>query len=216
MTDPEKPAETHVTPEQADAMLIQNQPETEQAELNVNTEMEQAVSDEEDNNYQDMTVEELIQFQLNHKEKSEAAETLVQLFSEKAIVEKERKEVKKEYEARLNQFDASIDSVLEKVENGEERMTSCIKRVYFSKRVVEFSTVNEDGTRNIVRTRKMEEDDKQLTLSEPVQANSFVSDEDARAAGAAIPTEADPFDDSDEELEKVTESMLTENTPTTF
>jgi hypothetical protein len=125
-------------------------------------------------------------------------------------------QIKKSLKKEIDTLEAEMQSMLLQVEEGYEKEIKCIKKVCFDTNKVVFH----DGKGTIYSTRVMQEDDKQLKLTVEVPASAMASTGDAIDAGLNITPPEETLkemkENEPEEMEQITETMLTENKPSGF
>ncbi len=187
-----------LTDDEADKHM--NQKIQDQQELDVASEADKA---DVDNDYQDLPVQEELNFKLSITEKALAVDDILVLTKKRNALEIAAKESAKQFKAQVVDTQAEIDAVLMKVEEGDDKLVDCIKRTHFGHNKVYFLIEGEAH-----KERPLRDEDRQLQLVSAAAPESFASESDSIDAGSGVAKE--------EPLEKVNEETLTTNKPVDF
>ncbi len=165
--------------EQANAKALEVLVEPNETEQKPEFELEAIETPQNLKDYQDSVVDEVLIFPLPDTERANLADDLVELNNKKRDKEKEFDIMKKKFKAELQDIEASMDAVLDVIENGQECRVTCTKRVHFDRQEVEFLYNGK-----VMKTRKILDTEKnpQLDGVENV-GDSFANEADAQEAG---------------------------------
>lgn len=161
--------------------------------------------------YHDEQTEETINFKLNEAELASVALNLRGIEDKINEKKEELKSETKKLKDELKDLDAVRVSYLRQIEEGEDRLVPCVKRVFPDK--VQFISL--DGS-VVFKERGLEDKDKQLRLvtdvSDSMVEHSKDIDYDENHRKARDAEELSLVDES-EELEPITDKTLRDNTP---
>jgi len=129
--------------------------------------------------YQDTVVDETLIFPLAEKERANLADDMVKLNNTKRDKEREFDILKKKFKNEISDLAASIEAVLDVIENGEECVVTCTKRVHFDRGEVEFIYNGQ-----VMKTRKITDKERNPQLVDAnVDGEDFISETEAQDAG---------------------------------
>lgn len=181
-----------------------------QLEMAETVEVEESVETVE-KKYHDEQTEETINFKLNEAELASVALNLRGIEDKINEKKEELKSETKKLKDELKDLDAVRVSYLRQIEEGEDRLVPCTKRVFTDK--VQFISL--DGS-VVFKERGLEDKDKQLRLikdvSDSMIEHSKDIDYDENHKKAKEAEELSLVDES-EELEPITDKTLRDNTP---